>query len=123
MDMKSLLIKDIKDALKNLDVKYTDDIIVIEEPKNKNNGDFSCNIAMKLSGLLKDNPMNIADKVVSELKKNDNYEVSAAIPGFINFVLTNKFVFSGIKTVLEENDNYGKNNYAWNRSWFGYEFI
>ena len=112
MDMKSLLIKDIKDALKNLDVKYTDDIIVIEEPKNKNNGDFSCNIAMKLSGLLKDNPMNIADKVVSELKKNDNYEVSAAIPGFINFVLTNKFVFSGIKTVLEENDNYGKNNYG-----------
>ena len=122
MDIKTLLKEDIINALASLEIDTSKDIIVIEEPKNKNNGDFSSNVAMKLAGILKDNPMNIANKIVNELKQSDNYEVCVAAPGFINFKLTNKYVFSGIKSVIDSDIDYGRNNYGMGRK-INIEFV
>ena len=81
---------------------------------DKSHGDFSCNIAMQIAGILGANPREIADKIAEELKKQDSLkEISVAGPGFINITLNdaylvknldfnqNKYSVNGLKVLLE----------------------
>ena len=116
-DLKALIIN----ALKKLEIDYDD--VIVEVPKNKENGDFSSNIAMKLTKVLKDNPVNIAKKIVDNIDKKDIVsEIKIVNPGFINFYLNNSYVFSGVKNVIEEDNNYGRNNYG-NNEKINIEFV
>lgn len=64
------------------------DEVLLENPKDPSHGDFSTPIAMSLTKTLKDNPRNIALKIVSHIEKSDDLEsVSVAGPGFINMTL------------------------------------
>ena len=65
---------------------------------------------MKLAGKLKDNPMNIAAKIIDVLNSSSDYNVSVAAPGFINFILSDGYIFKGVNKVLESGDSYGQNN-------------
>ena len=121
MDIKNDLKVLIKDALKKIEIDY--DEIIVEIPKNKENGDFSSNIAMKLTKILKDNPTNIAKKIVDNIDKKDIVnEIKIVNPGFINFYLNNSYVFSGVSTVIIEDKDYGKNNYGKNEK-INVEFV
>ena len=121
MDIKNDLKVLIKDALKKIEIDY--DEIIVEIPKNKENGDFSSNIAMKLTKILKDNPTNIAKKIVDNIDKKDIVnEIKIVNPGFINFYLNNSYVFSGVSTVIKEDKDYGKNNYGKNEK-INVEFV
>ena len=109
MNLKSVIKKSIIIALKELDVTYEEKNIVIEIPKNKQNGDFSTNIAMQLAKILKMNPREIALKIADVLKENENFaNVEVAGPGFINIYLNDKYIYSGVKEIIEEDNNYGK---------------
>ena len=69
--------------------------ILIDAPAAKNNGDFSCNIALQLSRVLKKNPQAIAQDLLplieQELLKNPVKSLIAKVEvkgGFINFYLS-----------------------------------
>ena len=66
--------------------------IVIEIPKDKSHGDYSTNVAMQLTRVLKNNPRKIAEAVVEALDKAaaDIESCEIAGPGFINFTIKNK---------------------------------
>lgn len=61
-------------------------------------GDYSTNIALKLSKQLKKPPREIAEALCTELKKSDNFSrVEAAGPGFINLTLKDDVLFGLVK--------------------------
>lgn len=109
MNIKQRIKEIISCALKKLEIDFDDDKIVVEVPKNRDNGDFSSNIAMQLTRVLGDNPRNIASKLVEVISGNEEIEkVDIAGPGFINIYLKDEYVFSGIANIIKEEDNYGK---------------
>lgn len=117
MNLKQRIKEIIFCALNNLNIEFNLDDIMVEVPKNRDNGDFSSNIAMQLAKVLKDNPRNIAEKIVDEISKNTNEieKVETAGPGFINIYLNNEYVFSGISEIIKKEDNYGSSNIGSNK--------
>ena len=109
MNTKDKLYEIISNALKILDIDYSN--YIIEIPNDKKNGDFSTNVALELTKLLKKNPRDIANTIVTNIEKNNIIDrIEIAGPGFINFYLNKNYLFDGINRIIEEEDNYGKNN-------------
>ena len=85
----------LKEALKKAMVKcnfvedYEIDQITIEIPKEKSHGDYSTNIAMQLTRLLRKNPRMIAEQLIEAIDKEeaniDSIEIAG--PGFINMFI------------------------------------
>ena len=102
----------INSALNELSIEFNLESIVVEVPKKREQGDFSTNIAMQLTKVLKDNPRNIAEKIVEVLSKNTNEikTIEIAGPGFINIYLNDEYVFSGISNVIKQGENYGSSS-------------
>ena len=108
----------LKEALKKAMVKcnfvedYEIDQITIEIPKEKSHGDYSTNIAMQLTRLLRKNPRMIAEELIEAIDKEeaniDSIEIAG--PGFINMFMKKDALTSIIKEVLEEKDDYGKSD-------------
>ena len=94
--------------------EYDQESITIEIPKDKSHGDYSTNLAMQLTKLLKRNPRQIAEAIIEALdKENANIEkVEIAGPGFINLFLAKDSMTSIIKEVLEEKEAYGTTTYG-----------
>ena len=86
--------------------------VVIEIPKDKNHGDYSSNIAMQLTRVLRNNPRVIAQGLIDHLDKEaaSIETVEIAGPGFLNFKMSNASLTSVIDKVLSQGDNYGKND-------------
>ena len=86
--------------------------IDIEEPREKNNGDFSCNIAMKIVKLVKKAPAQIANDIIERFNKEGTYvkEIQCAGPGFINFYLSDDIRFDNLKDVIEKKEDFGKSD-------------
>ncbi|MEG0366848.1 MAG: arginine--tRNA ligase, partial [Coprobacillus sp.] len=110
----------LKEVLKQsiIDLKYVDDYsldqIVIEIPKDKAHGDYSSNIAMQLTKVLKRNPREIAQEIIDAIDKDkgniDHVEIAG--PGFINLFLKKDAMTSIIKEVLDEQDHYGMSDFG-----------
>ena len=102
--------KVLKQAIIDLDFveDYNLDQIVIEIPKDKTHGDYSSNIAMQLTKILKRNPREIAQGIIETMNKDagniDHVEIAG--PGFINLFLRKDAMTSIIKEVLVEQDHY-----------------
>lgn len=112
MNLKEQIKEMIKSALNELYIKFDPENIVVEVPKKREQGDFSTNIAMQLTKVLKDNSRNIAEKIVGVLSKNTNEikTIEIAGPGFINIYLNDEYVFSGISNVIKQGENYGSSS-------------
>ena len=101
-----------------IDLGYVEDYnleqIVIEIPKDKAHGDYSSNIAMQLTKVLRRNPREIAQGIVESIHKDDGNidHVEIAGPGFINLFLKKDAMTSIIKEVLSENEDYGKSDFG-----------
>ncbi|HPN39263.1 MAG TPA: arginine--tRNA ligase [Melioribacteraceae bacterium] len=105
--------------LENLFIKLADKLeylksenIMLSVPNNKEQGDYSTNLAMRLSKKLKKNPRAIAEELKVELSiivdSSIIKEIRVEGPGFINFFFTLKYISEVISKVLLENENYGK---------------
>lgn len=108
--------KDLKLALQSAVSKafaqeVNEDNIVIEIPKDKSHGDYSTNIAMQLTRILKTNPRKIAEDIISALDKESAAIESCDIagPGFINFRIKNTSLAQIIEKVMTQKDNFGHN--------------
>ncbi|MDO4198917.1 MAG: arginine--tRNA ligase [Erysipelotrichaceae bacterium] len=113
MNIEEKLIKAITEAIHNLyNLDSTDGLIMVEIPKDHSNGDYSTNIAMRLTKLLKRKPQDIAAEIKEELLKNnsDIKDIVIAGPGFINFWMNKDAIADIINTVMEKGDKYGHSN-------------
>ena len=102
----------IEAAVKKLyDQTLEDGMIMIEIPKDSSNGDYSTNIAMRLTKLLRKNPQIIAQELKAELEASckDVKQIDIAGPGFINFWMKSASLADIINTVIEQGDKYGHN--------------
>ncbi len=105
--IKSLILN----TLTTLDLPQAD--FVVEHPGDLSHGDYSTNIAMVLSKKVGENPKELSERIKTELEKNIPKEIEKieiAGPGFINFYLSESFYTESIKTVLEQKENWGKND-------------
>lgn len=91
---------------------YDETKITIEIPKEKTHGDYSTNIAMQLTKLLRKNPRMIADELIQAVDKDkaniDSIEIAG--PGFINMFMKKDVMASIISEVLKEKDHFGKSD-------------
>lgn len=83
--------KDIKEYIKN--AGYEVENLAIETSNRKDLGEYQLNDAMQLAKKYKENPRQIAEKIVNELKKDERFtNINIAGPGFINISLGNEFI-------------------------------
>ncbi len=85
--------------------------IQIEYPKNKIFGDYSTNLALALAKALEKNPIEIGEKIKSEILKlkSDLFEkIEVVKPGFINFFIKKEFLQKKLFEILKEKENFGK---------------
>jgi arginyl-tRNA synthetase len=129
--MENEIKKLIQDALKNLNIEVSD--FILEHPADLKMGDYSTNVAMKIYGPIskvtnnkkfgtwtvhspnqKGNPKELAEKIVVEINRlnvDKNIEkVEVAGAGFINFYLSRKFFSKSVEEILNQAENFGKNN-------------
>lgn len=86
---------------------------VVEHPGDLSHGDYSTNIAMVLSKKVGENPKTLAEKITIALRQaqGDSLKrIEIAGPGFINFYLSESFYTNSVKTILEQKENWGKND-------------
>lgn len=86
--------------------------ILLETPKNKENGDYATNLAMQLTKLAKKPPRAIAEEIVANLDKTGTAieAIDIAGPGFINITLNTEYLADVVLAVLEQGKNYGRSN-------------
>ena len=107
--MRNKIISVITRSVENLGFPIIN--IVIEKPKNKDNGDISTNIAFQLAKKLNQDPLDIATQLKTELAKSKLFRsVEVAKPGFLNFRLNNNSLINSLKNIISTNSDYGKNN-------------
>lgn len=111
--MKELLKELITESLKKCDIE-NDINVSIEIPNDSNNGDYSSNIALQLTKILKDNPKNIATKIKENINSEIFNKIEIAGPGFLNFYLKKDYLFENLNKVIEEKEKYGSSDYGKN---------
>lgn len=109
MSIKQEVQEILKKSLTNLQIDYEKEIEV-SIPKDKNHGDYSTNIALSLAKSLKDNPINIANKIKNNIQSEIISKIEVLSPGFINIFISDQYLLKSINTIIKENTNYGKSN-------------
>lgn len=86
----------------------------IEKPANKDNGDYSTNVAMAGARAFKKAPRMIAEAIVSciDLDGTAFERAEIAGPGFMNFFLSQQFYSNVLKDVFSCGKDYGKSDYG-----------
>ena len=109
----------IKTKIKNFLKKTIKENIEIEVfvSENEQFGHYSTNVALKLAKIKKENPMEIAENLKSQIShayrqagnlKSDFFKkIEIAPPGFINFWISEKVLQDEIKEILKQKEKYG----------------
>lgn len=118
--MKEKIIALIQTVLDELKLDSID--IKLEIPKNKENGDYSSTIALQLAKIMKQNPMDIAQKIAKMIDSSLIEKIDVASPGFINFYLKKDYLLDNIMQVILANDKYGSCKIGNNRK-INIEFV
>ena len=85
--------------------------IMVENTRDKSHGDYASNIALTLAKPARCNPRQLAEKLVEALPQSDNLtRTEIAGPGFINFFISEASTNSLITSILDQKENYGRNN-------------
>lgn len=90
MSIYTELKKELKTILKN--AGYEVETLALETSNRRDLGEYQLNDAMQLARTYKQNPREIAAKIVAELEKDDRFtNINIAGPGFINITLSEKY--------------------------------
>ncbi len=81
----------------------------VEEPKNKEHGDFATNAAMLLAPVEKKSPRDIAGLLAGKLREHDAIveRVEIAGPGFINFYLKHEAWCRVLEELEQQGERFG----------------
>ena len=96
-------------SLETQDQSWAENLnIEVTQTKDLSHGDFSCNVAMRLSKKLQLPPLDIAQNIINAIEITDGIEkIEVAPPGFINIFLTKSEKTQILKKILKENNNFG----------------
>lgn len=109
MDIKKDLKNIINESLSKMNIDGVS--FIVEVPKNKENGDYSTNVAMELTKVLRKNPREIAEEIVANIDKGNIIDrIVIAGAGFINFYINNSYLLKGIDEIIKLDKDYGKSN-------------
>ena len=115
MDVKSSLQAVIQDALHKAIEKgqlpageYPE--ILLEEPPNKEFGDFSSNIAMQSAKVARKAPRMIGEAIATEIEEPWIEKVEIAGAGFLNFYVKSDLIYGTLATILGAEGTYGNHS-------------
>jgi arginyl-tRNA synthetase len=99
----------IESALTELQLTVETPRIQIDATKDKQHGDFACNIALMLAKSAGRKPRELAEQIVAALPtSNQITKIEIAGPGFINFFLSANAFYSVITDILAAGNNFGR---------------
>ncbi|HET9033178.1 MAG TPA: arginine--tRNA ligase [Dokdonella sp.] len=112
--MKDALRELIHGALATLRAQQTlpDDVtpsFVVERTRNREHGDFACNVALTLAKQAGRKPRDIAMAIIAAIDDPRVERIEIAGPGFINFHLGSAAVHAEVLTILDKGREYGRN--------------
>ena len=110
--IKELILESINSCHKNGTLPIFEiDQIEVERPQNTDNGDFAVSLPLKLTKVLKSNPLEIANTLTTYIdneKANIVFDkILVAPPGFINFYLSQNWVQKQLEEILKSGKDYG----------------
>ena len=107
MNLKQLMNGFLQDYLNENDIQFEDWSININNQDGF--GDYSSNIALKLSKQLKKSPIKIANRIAHHKNNlSDIFTISASEPGFINFHISDNYYLKILDQILKKGENFGK---------------
>ena len=111
MEIKKIIVNAIKNSLKNISDEIEVGENIVSFSSRPELSDFQSNIAFSLAKQLKQNPIELANKIVDgiSLETKKLFCITVVAPAFINFSFTDE----GLKTVLLDilkDKNYGIDN-------------
>ncbi|MCC6302046.1 MAG: arginine--tRNA ligase [Gammaproteobacteria bacterium] len=91
--------------------------IQLERTRDKQHGDFACNVALTLAKPLRTNPRRLAEQIAAAVPASDRVErIEIAGPGFINFFLAADAFRRIVPQILEAGDAFGHSTLGRGRS-------
>lgn len=111
-NIRDFLIRAIKNSLKDLKLDgIKEEDLYLDVPAESRFGDLSSNAALRISGLIKKSPFEIARPLSVKIKeyleksplKENVKEVKVEGAGFINFYLADKYFYDYLKSVKDSN--------------------
>lgn len=111
--MQAYLHRQILLVLEEMGGVPSDFMLEFQQPGNPEHGDLACNAAMQLARHLKRGPKQIADAIKSGLEtlpldSNKISSVEVAGPGFLNFRISNAYLFDSLSDILSAGLAYGQ---------------
>jgi len=101
----------VQKALTDLSIEYRGEIS-IERSRHPEHGHFTSNIALALSGKLRQAPIKIAAEIQRALQQESDLiaRIEVAPPGFINFFISSAAFQKIVNKVLAEAENFGRSD-------------
>ena len=115
LELKKRIVNAVEKAMENGELPKAEiPEFIIEVPSNRENGDFSSNIAMAGARAFKIAPRKIAEAIQNNLELENTYfeKCEIAGPGFMNFYLGQSYYSAVVEDVLEKGEDYGKSDYG-----------
>ena len=83
--------------------------IILEVPKDKDHGDYSVNVAMRLARVARKRPIEIANEIVLLINLTETHlsKIEIAGPGFINLTIDSEYLIGVVNKVLVEENTFG----------------
>ena len=113
MNIEEKIVNTLKVIVSDLyQIQPEEGLVMVEIPKENSNGDYSTNIAMRLTKILRRRPQEIASEIKEELLKRLDIvsSIDIAGPGFINFWLKKDAMANIINTIIDQGDAYGSSD-------------
>lgn len=113
MNIEEKIVNTLKVIISDLyQIQPEEGLVMVEIPKENSNGDYSTNIAMRLTKILRRRPQEIAAEIKEELLKRLDIvsSIDIAGPGFINFWLKKDAMANIINTIIDQGDEYGSSD-------------
>ena len=85
--------------------------VEVERTRDRQHGDYACNIAMRLAKPLRDNPRNVATQIVERIPASELVDsIDIAGPGFINFRLSPGAFHAELFSIVQRAKRYGESD-------------
>ena len=107
----------LNNEFKDLDISINE--VEVTSCKNKEDGDYASNIALKLAKKVNQNPIELSTKIQSCISNKVIKEITkieVAGPGFINFFISTASKVLILQEIMQKKDNYGKNELGCNKN-------
>lgn len=84
---------------------YDTKLATMQKSSRPDLGDFQCNAAMKIAGMTKQKPIDVANKILTAMQNENVFSnISIAGPGFVNFTLSSQYLAERVTQIRETNE-------------------